>query len=95
MGFGDFAGDIQAQAEAAAPVAALGEGAEHLLDAPFGQAAAVVLHVDHGGARWVGLVHGVHTLPIGSDLGIWLDPANLYLFDSAGRLAATGAPARG
>ncbi len=52
------------------------------------------LHLDHGADHWVGLVHGVHTLPIGSDLGIWLDPANIYLFDSAGHLAAPGAGAR-
>jgi glycerol transport system ATP-binding protein len=53
------------------------------------------LHLDHGADHWVGLVHGVHNLPIGSDIGIWLDPANVYLFDNAGHLAASGAAARG
>jgi glycerol transport system ATP-binding protein len=53
------------------------------------------LHLDHGAAHWVGLVHGVHNMPIGSELSIWLDPANLYLFDSAGRVAAPRAMARG
>ncbi len=53
------------------------------------------LHLDHGSDRWVGLVHGVQDLPIGSQVDIWLDPANVYLFDSAGQLAAHGAAARG
>ena len=53
------------------------------------------LHLDHGSDRWVGLVHGVQDLPIGSQVDIWLDPENVYLFDSAGQLAAHGAAARG
>ena len=53
------------------------------------------LHLDHGADRWVGLVHGVQNLAIGSKVDIWLDPANVYLFDSAGQLAAHGTAARG
>ncbi|WP_126974688.1 ABC transporter ATP-binding protein [Frigidibacter oleivorans] len=46
------------------------------------------LHVDHGPDRWVGLVHGVHDLAPGSAVGVWLDPAHVYLFHPDGRLAA-------
>ncbi|HBU16717.1 MAG: ABC transporter ATP-binding protein [Rhodobacteraceae bacterium GWE1_64_9] len=46
------------------------------------------LHLDHGGDRWVGLVHGVHDLPAGEEVTVWLDPAHVYLFDAEGRLAA-------
>ena len=46
------------------------------------------VHLLHGNDRWVGLVHGVHVLEPGSALSVWLDPAHVYLFDAAGRLAA-------
>ncbi len=46
------------------------------------------IHADHGGARWVGLVEGVHDLSPGQPVTLWLDPAHVYLFDDAGRLAA-------
>lgn len=46
------------------------------------------LHLTHGPDRWVGLVHGVHPLSAGVETSIWLDPAHVYLFDRAGRLAA-------
>ncbi|MGL6210549.1 MAG: ABC transporter ATP-binding protein [Paracoccaceae bacterium] len=46
------------------------------------------LHLHHGPDRWVGLVHGVQDLAIGSQVGIWLDPAQVYLFDESGQLAA-------
>lgn len=46
------------------------------------------LHIDHGPDRWVGLVEGVHELTPGQELTLWLDPAHVYLFDDAGRLAA-------
>jgi len=51
------------------------------------------LHLQHGPDKWVGLVHGVQDLPIGGQIGIWLDPAHIYLFDTAGRLAAPRAEA--
>ena len=49
------------------------------------------IHVDHGTDRWVGLVHGVHDLPAGSKVSVWLDPAHVYLFHEDGRLAAPAA----
>jgi glycerol transport system ATP-binding protein len=45
------------------------------------------LHVQHGGNRWVALVHGVHSLTVGDQISLWLDPAHLYVFDGAGQLA--------
>ena len=49
------------------------------------------LHLSHGGDRWVGLVHGVHDLQPGTEVGVWLDPAHVYIFDADGRLAAPAA----
>jgi len=49
------------------------------------------IHIDHGDDRWVGLVHGVHDLPPGGRMEVWLDPAHVYLFDGEGRLAAAAA----
>ncbi len=49
------------------------------------------LHLRHGEDRWVGLVEGVHKLDHGQPLTVWLDPAHVYLFTRAGRLAR-GAP---
>ncbi|THD82327.1 ABC transporter ATP-binding protein [Aliigemmobacter aestuarii] len=49
------------------------------------------LHLDHGADRWVGLVHGVHDLPPGGEVSVWLDPAHVYIFDAEGRLAAPAA----
>ncbi len=46
------------------------------------------VHLVHGADRWVGLVHGVHQLVAGGQTSVWVDPAHVYLFDSAGRLAA-------
>ncbi len=46
------------------------------------------VHLTHGADRWVGLVHGVHPLTAGTQTSIWIDPAHVYLFDSAGRLVA-------
>ena len=49
------------------------------------------LHLRHGPERWVGHVHGVHDLAPQTELTVWLDPAHVYLFDAAGRLAAPAA----
>jgi len=50
------------------------------------------LHVSHDGAdRWVALVEGVHDMPAGVALTLWLDPRHVYLFAEDGRLA-TPAP---
>jgi len=56
------------------------------------------LHLAHGNDLWVGLVEGVHEGLGGRALEgqledyleVWLDPAHVYLFDTAGRLAAAG-----
>ena len=46
------------------------------------------LHLTHGADRWVALVHGVHQLTTGGQTSVWVNPAHVYLFDGAGRLAA-------
>ncbi len=46
------------------------------------------LHLMHGTEKWVALVHGVHDLAGGRQIGLWLDPAHVYLFDESGSLAA-------
>jgi len=46
------------------------------------------VHLSHGSDRWVGLVHGVHPMTAGAQTSVFVDPAHVYLFDSAGRLAA-------
>lgn len=52
------------------------------------------IHFNHGSGRWVGLVEGVHPLPTGAALTLWLDPRHIYLFDAEGRLAAPASYAR-
>ena len=49
------------------------------------------IHASHGADHWVGLVSGVHALGTGQRVKLWLDPAHVYLFDGAGRLAAPAA----
>ena len=49
------------------------------------------LHLSHGDDKWVALVHGVHHFDAGSEVGLWLDPAHMYLFDTDGRLAVPAA----
>jgi glycerol transport system ATP-binding protein len=44
------------------------------------------LHMQHGDDRWVGLIHGVHDLPLGEDISIYLDPSHIYTFDQGGQL---------
>ncbi|MBL4929228.1 ABC transporter ATP-binding protein [Fuscibacter oryzae] len=50
--------------------------------------AETFLHLHHGADKWVALVEGIHDLPPGSEVSLWLNPAHVYLFDAAGRLAA-------
>ena len=45
------------------------------------------LHLQHGADRWVALVHGVQSFNAGDHVSLWLDPAHIYVFDGAGRLA--------
>ncbi|KGM48338.1 ABC transporter ATP-binding protein [Pseudooceanicola atlanticus] len=49
------------------------------------------VHLDHAGERWVGLIHGVHDLPIGEALTVWLDPRHVYIFGEDGALIAPAA----
>ncbi|MGD1881730.1 MAG: ABC transporter ATP-binding protein [Paracoccaceae bacterium] len=49
------------------------------------------VHVDHSGARWVGVVHGVHDLPLETDMQVYLDPAHVYVFGEDGALVASAA----
>jgi len=49
------------------------------------------MHLDHYGARWVGLLHGVRQLEIGAPHKIYLDPAHVYIFGEDGRLIAPAA----
>lgn len=46
------------------------------------------LHLTYGGARWVGLVHGIHDLPPGGKVSVYLNPAHVYLFTESGALVA-------
>ncbi|GGK31537.1 ABC transporter ATP-binding protein [Salinarimonas ramus] len=46
------------------------------------------VHIDHGGERWVGLVHGVRSLRHGSSMNVYVDPAHVYVFAEDGALAA-------
>lgn len=49
------------------------------------------IHLDHHGERWVGLIHGVHDLPLGEELTVWLDPRHVYIFGEDGALIAPAA----
>ncbi|RXT53804.1 ABC transporter ATP-binding protein [Bosea sp. Tri-44] len=51
------------------------------------------VHLDVGAHRLIALVPGVRRLEPGAAVTAWLDPARIFLFDAAGRLAAA-APAK-
>ena len=46
------------------------------------------VHLDHHGDRWVGVVHGVRDLEIGSRADVYLDPSHVYVFGENGQLVA-------
>ncbi|WP_299413512.1 ABC transporter ATP-binding protein [uncultured Sulfitobacter sp.] len=46
------------------------------------------VHLDHLGDKWVGLIHGVHDLPLGQPLTVHLDPSHVYIFSEQGDLVA-------
>ena len=46
------------------------------------------VHLDHHGARWVGLVHGVQSLQPGQALRVYLNPAHIYVFSTDGSLVS-------
>jgi glycerol transport system ATP-binding protein len=51
------------------------------------------IHIALGTASWVAQEEGVHTLALGEEISVFLDPADLFAFGQDGRLIA--APARG
>lgn len=55
------------------------------------------LHMEYDQENWVGLVHGVHDLPLGQKLSVFLDPSHIYTFDESGDtlLVASYAAGRG
>ncbi len=46
------------------------------------------VHLDYHGDRWVGLVHGVRDLTLGTTLPVYLDPSHVYIFGEDGALVA-------
>ncbi|SFF18865.1 carbohydrate ABC transporter ATP-binding protein, CUT1 family [Sulfitobacter brevis] len=46
------------------------------------------VHLNHQGENWVGLVHGVKNLKIGSALSVYLDPKHIYIFAENGTSVA-------
>ena len=46
------------------------------------------VHLDHHGEHWVGLVHGVRNLTLGSTLPAYLEPSHVYIFSEDGALVA-------
>ncbi len=47
------------------------------------------VHLDHHGERWVGVVHGVRDIEIGSALKVYLHPDHVYIFGEGGALVAS------
>ncbi len=43
------------------------------------------IHLDYAGERWVLLTHGIHDLPGGEAVEVFLDPGALLVFDDTGR----------
>jgi glycerol transport system ATP-binding protein len=46
------------------------------------------IHLDHHGDSWVGLIHGVKNLKIGSTVDVFLDPKHVYIFATDGTSVA-------
>ena len=46
------------------------------------------IHLDHHGDKWVGLIHGVQSLELGSALPVHINPAHIYIFSETGALVA-------
>lgn len=49
------------------------------------------IHLDHQGDKWVGVVHGVHDLELGTALSVHIDPRHIYIFSETGELVAPAA----
>ncbi len=46
------------------------------------------VHLDHHGERWVGLIHGIRSLPLGQRIDVHLDPAHMYIFAEDGAIVS-------
>lgn len=44
------------------------------------------LHLDHEEDHWIGLIHGVHDLPLDKDHKVYVASEHIYLFDADGEL---------
>lgn len=44
------------------------------------------VHLHHDQTRWVALVSGIHDLPIGSTVTVYVEPEKVYCFDAQGQL---------
>ncbi len=49
------------------------------------------VHLEHAGNRWVGVIHGVRNLTLGTMIDVYLDPAYVYIFGEDGALVAPAA----
>lgn len=50
--------------------------------------AETFIHLNHGGQKWVGLIHGVQDLKLGAALKVYIDPGHIYIFNENGDLVA-------
>jgi glycerol transport system ATP-binding protein len=50
------------------------------------------IHVRHHEVDWVIQQDGIHLMPVGSEIAMYLDPERLFVFDSDGRLVAAPTP---
>ncbi len=46
------------------------------------------IHAKFADTNWVVSTQGIHSLELGSEIDIWVDPAHMFVFDDTGRLAA-------
>ena len=46
------------------------------------------IHAKFADSNWVVSTQGIHNLALGSEIDIWVDPADMFVFDRTGRLAA-------
>ncbi len=49
------------------------------------------VHLDYSGDKWVGLIHGVHSIELGTSLPTYVNPAHIYIFNETGALVAPAA----
>ena len=44
------------------------------------------VHVSFGGVKWVAGAHGVHNVEVGSEIGMWVEPTRMFVFDADDQL---------